>query len=118
MGCGYIQVADGVIGAGINAFLAAFARLCMIDTGVPVLENNDFSKDAVGACLHAFPAGLAPAGVDFDKFRAQMFRKGGAQWSCHCCFSLLCGVWMPGCIRGLRFWGIRRQSFITRLTCG
>lgn len=67
-----IYVADGCIGTNTDAFLASFACLGMIDMRVSMLEKHDLSKDLVGAYFHAFPAGLAFAGVDRNKLRAQM----------------------------------------------
>jgi len=46
----------------------------MIDTGMAMVEKNGFSKDMVGACFKAFPASLASAGVDYNKFCAHMTR--------------------------------------------
>ena len=68
--CRNIQIADGRLRTTPDAFFAAFAILGMIDMHMAMLEKNDFSKDVVGTCLHAFPTGLAPAGIDLNEFRA------------------------------------------------
>jgi hypothetical protein len=47
MGRRYIRVTDGFIGTNTNALLASFARLCMIDMSMAVLEENSFSKHMV-----------------------------------------------------------------------
>jgi hypothetical protein len=68
--CRNIQITDGRLRTTPDAFFTAFAILGMIDMHMAMLEKNDFSKDVVGTCLHAFPTGLAPAGIDLNEFRA------------------------------------------------
>jgi hypothetical protein len=68
--CGDIQIADGRLWTTPDAFFTAFAILGMIDMRMLMFEKDGFSKDVVGTCLHAFPTGVAPAGVDFNEFRA------------------------------------------------
>ena len=70
--CRYIQVADGIIGTNADAFLATSTRVCMVDMSMAMFEEDYFSQNVVRACFHAFPTGLAPAGVDRNKLRAQM----------------------------------------------
>jgi multisubunit Na+/H+ antiporter MnhG subunit len=56
-----------------DAFLAAIAVIRMIDTGMAMHENTDFSKDVGGAGFHTLPTGLASVSVELDKFRACVF---------------------------------------------
>ena len=68
--CRNIQIADGRLRTAPDTFFAAFVILGMIDMRMSVLEKNGFSKDVIGTSLHAFPAGLAAAGIDLNEFRA------------------------------------------------
>jgi hypothetical protein len=44
----------------------------MIDMSMTMLEKDNFSKDMAGTGFHTFPAGLAPASVEFDILRLQV----------------------------------------------
>ncbi len=49
MGGRHIRVADRPVGAAIYAFLAALARLRMIDARMTMIEKDYFPKNAVWA---------------------------------------------------------------------
>jgi len=68
--CRNIQIADGRLRATPDALFAALACLSMLDMRMAVLEKDSFSKNVVGTCSHAFPTGLAPAGIDLNEFSA------------------------------------------------
>jgi hypothetical protein len=61
-----------LIGTNADAFLASLAGLRKIDANVTMPEQDDFPEDLLGARFHAFPAGLAAFGVDFDVLRTHM----------------------------------------------
>ena len=59
----------------------------MVDMSVAMIEEDDFSQNVVRACLHAFPTGLALAGVDRNELCAQMTRCGQECSDGHRCSS-------------------------------
>ena len=72
MGGRHIRVADRPIGTAIHAFLAALARLRMIDARMAMIEKDYLPKNTVWTRLHTFPAGLTFAAVEFNVLRVRV----------------------------------------------
>jgi hypothetical protein len=66
-GDGRIDIADGLVGAGADAFLAAAARLGVVDMDVSMHPEIDFTQHARGAYVDTVPAGFAAVCIDFDE---------------------------------------------------
>ena len=65
-----VELADGSVGAGFNALIAADAVGRILCDGVFVdAQDVHLAQDSLRTCFHALPAGLAGMGIDKDILR-------------------------------------------------
>ena len=70
IGLSLIEFADGPVGAGFNALIAADAVGRILCDGVFVdAQDVHLAQDSLRAGFHTLPAGLADMGIDKDMLR-------------------------------------------------